>query len=165
MKGMLKSVNGRFAQGLRAAMIVLGLLGVIGGASSAMAHCQVPCGIYDDSARIKSMLEDVTTIEKAVTELQATAKKRDAQSVNQKVRWVMNKEEHAQRIIDTISDYFLTQRVKPKQKDYATRVVNHHKVIVAAMKAKQSAKMAPVSDLREAVLTLAPYYPEPHKHK
>lgn len=162
MKIMFTSVARRFAKRVCCAMMALGLLG---GAVTAMAHCQVPCGIYDDSARVKSMLEDVTTIEKSVSELQAIAGKNDPQSINQKVRWVMNKEQHAQRIIDTISDYFLTQRVKSGQKDYAARLINHHQVIVAAMKAKQSAKLAPVNDLREAVLTLAPYYPQPHKHK
>jgi nickel superoxide dismutase len=43
------------------------------------------------------------------------AGKSDAQSQNQLVRWVMNKENHAQKIISTISDYFLTQRVKLTQ--------------------------------------------------
>lgn len=156
---------GLFRKGLRVALLALSCVGLLGGVSSVWAHCQVPCGIYDDSARVKAMLEDVTTIEKAISELQSIAKKRDAQSVNQQVRWVMNKEQHAQRIIETISDYFLTQRVKPEQKDYTARLVNHHKVVVAAMKAKQSADMAPVKALREAVLVLAPYYPEPHEHK
>ena len=32
---------------------------------TANAHCQVPCGIYDDSARVQSMLEDAATITKA----------------------------------------------------------------------------------------------------
>ena len=33
------------------------------------AHCQVPCGIYDDDARFGSMLEDQTTIAKAITNI------------------------------------------------------------------------------------------------
>ncbi|MGD8467739.1 MAG: superoxide dismutase [Ni] [Desulfobacterales bacterium] len=40
----------------------------------------------------------------------------------------MNKEKHAQQIISTISDYFLTQRVKPSQKDYTERLLKHHRV-------------------------------------
>ena len=51
----------------------------------------------------------------------------------------MNKEQHAQNIIDSISDYFLTQRVKASQEDYAERLQKHHAVIVAAMRAKQNA--------------------------
>ena len=129
----------------------------------ALAHCQIPCGIYDDSARIKSMLEDVATVDKAVTEMAKLAKDKKPQSVNQMVRWVMNKEKHAQNIIDTISDYFLTQRVKPSEKDYQKRLAEHHAVIVAAMKAKQSADEGSVKALRESVLVLAPYYPE-HPH-
>lgn len=125
------------------------------------AHCQIPCGIYDDHARVQEMLEDVTTIEKSVKLIAELSGKSDAQSQNQLVRWVMNKEKHAQNIISTISDYFLTQRVKSKQKDYVERLTNHHTVIVAAMKAKQNADMAHVDALKKSVQALSPYYPNP----
>ena len=129
----------------------------------AAAHCQVPCGIYDDHARVMSMLEDAKTVEKAAKLINELAGKNDAQSQNQKIRWVMNKEKHAQNIISTISDYFLTQRVKSKQKDYTERLVKHHEVIVAAMKAKQNANPSYAKALAESIEKLAPYYPE-HKH-
>ena len=83
----------------------------------AQAHCQIPCGIYDDHARVKSIGEDAATVEKSMRLIAELAGKSDAQSQNQLVRWVMNKEAHAQKIISSISDYFLTQRVKPDQKD------------------------------------------------
>lgn len=129
----------------------------------AHAHCQIPCGIYDDHARIKLMLEDAATIEKSVKLIGELSAKTDAQSTNQKIRWVMNKEQHAQNIISTISDYFLTQRVKSKQKDYTERLTKHHTVIVAAMKAKQNADMSFVKDLIKSIEALSSYYPE-HKH-
>jgi len=128
-----------------------------------MAHCQIPCGIYDDNARVKSMLEDAATVEKSVKLIAELAGKSDAQSQNQIVRWVMNKEQHAQKIIDTISNYFLTQRVKASQKDYTERLVKHHTVIVAAMKAKQNAAGDYVKALKESISALAAYYPE-HTH-
>ena len=129
----------------------------------AHTHCQIPCGIYDDHARIQSMLEDTATIEKSARLIAELAGKSDAQSQNQLVRWVMNKEEHAQNIISTISDYFLTQRVKPTQKDYAERLIKHHAVIIAAMKAKQNTDLKFAKKLKESIEALAPYYPE-HKH-
>jgi nickel superoxide dismutase len=129
----------------------------------AYSHCQVPCGIYDDHARVKAMLEDAATTRKAVTLINDLSGKTDAQSNNQIVRWVVNKEQHAQNIISTISDYFLTQRVKAKQKDYAERLQKHHAVIVAAMKVKQNADMKFVETLEKRINALAPYYPE-HKH-
>ena len=79
------------------------------------------------------MLEDTATVEKSLRSMVELSGKPDAQSQNQMVRWVMNKEKHAQNIISTISDYFLTQRVKPDQKDYTERLIKHHAVIVAAM--------------------------------
>ena len=130
---------------------------------SAGAHCQIPCGIYDDGARVAAMLEDAATVRKAVRQIAALAGKTDALSRNQLVRWVMNKEQHAQRIIAIIGDYFLTQRVKPKQEDYAERLRKHHAVIVAAMRAKQTVDDAAVDELTRAVEALAPYYPK-HEH-
>ena len=128
---------------------------------TANAHCQVPCGIYDDTARVSSMLEDCSTVAKATVQIAELAGKSDAQSQNQIVRWVNNKEKHAQNIISTISDYFLTQRVKTSQADYTERLVTHHAVIVAAMKAKQKADAKYAAELKTAIEALKAYY---HKH-
>lgn len=129
------------------------------------AHCQIPCGIYDDHARVHAMLEDAATIKKAMTMLAELADKDDAQSRNQIVRWVANKESHAQNIITTISDYYLTQRVKPTQPDYTERLAKHHAVIIAAMKAKQNADSSHASTLIKNIEALKAYYPEPdHTH-
>ena len=40
--------------------------GILGSPQASRAHCQIPCGIYDDHARVHAMLEDVTTIEKSL---------------------------------------------------------------------------------------------------
>lgn len=128
------------------------------------SHCQIPCGIYDDYMRLLSMMEDATTVEKAVTMIDKLAGKADAQSQNQLVRWVMNKEKHAENIISTISDYYLTQRVKSDQEDYTERLVKHHAVIVSAMKTKQNVDATHVATLKANIEALAAYYPE-HKHE
>ncbi len=127
------------------------------------AHCQIPCGIYDDHMRVKLMLEDAATVEKSAKLIAELAGKTDAQSQNQLVRWVMNKETHAQKIISTISDYFLTQRVKTSQKDYVERLQKHHAVIVAAMQAKQNADVKYAQALAKSIEAVSAYYPE-HKH-
>lgn len=129
----------------------------------ASAHCQIPCGIYDDHARVGSMLEDVATVRKSVKLINELADKADVQSKQQFVRWVNNKEEHAQKIIRTICDYFLTQRVKANMPDYSERLQKHHAVIVNAMKAKQNADMETVDVLEKSVQELLAYYPE-HQH-
>ncbi len=123
------------------------------------AHCQVPCGIYDDHARVTGMLEDAATVSKAVAQLAELEGKSDVQSLNQITRWVANKESHAQKVIATISDYFLTQRVKVSQEDYAERLAKHHAVILAAMKAKQQASPEAAQALTEAIDALVTYYP------
>ena len=128
-------------------------------AQNAFAHCQVPCGIYDDHARVQMMLEDTVTVTKAASLITVLAGKSDAQSQQQLVRWVMNKEQHAQKVITTISDYFLTQRVKMSQEDYVERLKKHHAVIVAAMKAKQHADVQYAQDLKKSIQALSVYYP------
>jgi nickel superoxide dismutase len=130
---------------------------------SAHAHCQLPCGIYDDNARVLSMLEDVRTIEKAMRLISELSSSADPLSQNQRVRWVMNKEEHAQKIISTSCDYFLTQRIKPDAEDYLERLEKHHRVILGAMKAKQTVDLEIVKKLRKDVEALLTYYPA-HDH-
>ena len=145
----------------RTPLVVVGCILMF--ATSSYSHCQIPCGIYNDFARVQAMLEDTATIEKALTLLAELAGKNDAQSQNQLVRWVVNKETHAQKIISTISDYFLTQRVKPDQKDYTQRLARHHAVIIAAMQAKQNSDIKYARRLRESIEALSSYYPE-HTH-
>ena len=150
MKGIVRTIAGATIAALMSLIL----------AQSAVAHCQIPCGIYDDHAQVESMRQDAATIHKAVDMIVGLAGKTDPQSQNQLVRWVMNKEQHAQNIIDSISDYFLTQRVKASQEDYAERLQKHHAVIVAAMRAKQNADPAVVDELQAAVEAVAPYYPK-----
>lgn len=129
------------------------------GSLTSYAHCQIPCGIYNDNARVQAMLEDVVTITKAIKQLNTLATKTDAPSQNQRVRWVINKEKYAKNIIAIIANYFLTQRVKPSQKDYTERLIKHHKVILLAMKVKQTVDQKYAEQLKVAIEALAPYSP------
>ena len=121
-------------------------------------HCQVPCGIYDDASRVQQMLEDVSTIHKSIDEIYKLNDEKDVQSAQQLIRWVNNKEIHADKIINTISDYFLTQRVKPSSEDYLLRLSEHHAVIILSMKVKQKADAKIAEDLKQAVEALSKYY-------
>ena len=98
-------------------------------------------------------------LKKATRLISDLSGKLDPQSQNQLVRWIMNKEKHAQNIISTICDYFLTQRVKPDHKDYTERLKRHHAVIIAAMKAKQHSDIKYAIDLKESIEVLYSYYP------
>jgi nickel superoxide dismutase len=176
-KRLMRSVNGRFLffiftkeelmmENIKKTLLILAatVFGyILLSANTAQAHCQIPCGIYDDHARVQSMLEDSATIEKSIALIAELAGKTDAQSQNQLVRWVINKEKHAQNIISSISAYFLTQRINPDQQDYAERLAKHHAVILAAMKAKQNADMQSAKNLRETITALLAYYPEHSK--
>ena len=118
-----------------------------------------PRGVESNPRAIPPRIEDSDLLagDVAVLWLFALTQKTDALSLNQATRWVMNKEEHATRIQHTIAQYFLTQRVKakgagtPEWNDYATRLADHHAVMVAAMKTKQTTDPAAVDALRAAI--------------
>ena len=147
-----------------AAVIVFVLANLVAPVS-ATAHCQVPCGIYDDHARIHSMLEDQSTIAKATLKISELASKSDATSRNQTVRWINTKEQHASQIITVISEYFLTQKIKPAGKKnakeharYLETLADAHAVMRAAMKCKQGVDSAAASALKTAIETFGKRY-------
>jgi nickel superoxide dismutase len=151
---------------LRATLAAATALLILAPAGQARAHCQIPCGIYDDHTRVHLMREDVTTIVKSLKELAALTGKTDVQSVNQAVRWVINKDAHAEKIIRTISDYFLTQKLPPPPAAdkkaygaYLEKLARHHAVMVAAMKCKQSGKLDAVKPLEKALDGIDGYWP------
>ncbi len=119
-------------------------------ANTAFAHCEIPCGIYDDQARINMILEDITTIEKSMVQINTISKEK-APNFNQLVRWVMNKEEHATKIQTIVSEYFLTQRIKPDAKDYHQKLSLLQQMLVHSMKCKQTADLQNTAQLRNLV--------------
>ena len=110
---------------------------------SLLAHCQMPCGIYNDAARIIQIQEDFSTIKNAMTKIKELSQQQDATSMNQLTRWIMTKDEHASKIQKVVSDYFLTQRIKAKTEGseyntYVKQTTTLHQILVSAMKCKQT---------------------------
>lgn len=130
------------------------------------AHCEVPCGIYADQHRFEAMLEDQTTIAKAMANICELAGKTDALSVNQCARWVATKETHATNTQHIIAQYFMTQRLKPgtdeaSQKAYIKKLTAAHAVMVAAMKCKQNVEDDVAATLKKAIMEFhAAYEPK-----
>ena len=124
-------------------------------------HCQVPCGIFDDPKLVAELSEACATITKAIAQVNDLfAGAMSPQTFNQATRWVNTKEEHADKIIALVSEYSLCQRVKPvgapkspftEEKDYVDALTAHHKVMQAAMKAKQTVDVAQCDALEHAV--------------
>jgi nickel superoxide dismutase len=121
-------------------------------------HCQVPCGVYGDTARFTQMLEDQTTIAKAIAQINDLADKKDAQSANQLSRWVATKEDHASKIQKIIAEYFLTQRIKSSSDKYDALLKGAHAVMVAAMKCKQGVDAKNADSLKSAIESFQSVY-------
>ena len=127
------------------------------GAAGAHGHCEIPCGIYGDDLRFATLDEDIRTIEKSMRQIAELSADPGA-NANQSTRWVMNKELHADRIRETVAQYFLAQRIQlPDEGDaaaveaYRDQLARLHKLIVHAMKSKQTTDLAHPAALRETL--------------
>tara|TARA_B100000575_G_C22950470_1_gene549695 strand:+ start:101 stop:568 length:468 start_codon:yes stop_codon:yes gene_type:complete len=117
------------------------------------AHCQIPCGIYSDSAKIMQIQEDLDTIEKAMEQIVKLSSKNDPQSLNQVIRWTSAKETHAQNIQVIVTEYFMTQRLRENSKDYLKKLKTLHLLLVSSMKCKQSVELENVKNSRASLET------------
>jgi len=131
---------------------------LLGAAQTADAHCEVPCGIYADQMRFEMMLEDQSTIAKAMAQIGELAGKTGAQESNQLVRWVNTKEAHATNTMNVIAQYFMAQRIKPSKDVYVKQLTAAHAVIQAAMKCKQTVDPANADALKAAIVKLYEAY-------
>ncbi len=133
---------------------VVTLVLVAGVSSVVYSHCQVPCGIYGDEARFDTMAEHITTIEKSMKQITELSKQEPA-NMNQVVRWVENKEVHADKLSEIVTYYFMAQRVKPADKSdagayqkYVEKLTSLHQILVFSMKAKQTTDLSNVEKLK-----------------
>lgn len=143
--------------------------------SPLMAHCQIPCGIFEDNLRFDLMEEHFVTIEKSMKKIVELSEAKTL-DYNQIVRWVMNKEQHADELSHIITYYFMAQRIKVVElKDpnfvlYSQQITVLHKMLVAAMKCKQSTDASLIATLRALHGELKKLYfgdkkqDHPHKH-
>jgi len=147
----------RIREGIKMkAVIILFLSFLISFSSTptASSHCELPCGIYGDQTRFATLEEDITTVEKSMTMI-AELSRAGEKNYNQLVRWVTNKEHHAGLIQECVSQYFMTQRLKPadaanpaEQNKYLKELTLLHEMLIYAMKAKQTTDRAHVEKLR-----------------
>ena len=133
---------------------ILGSLGVMVRVDDASAHCQIPCGIYDDAMRFTMIEEHITTVEKSMKSIEELSEDPTG-NANQLVRWVLNKETHADELAEIVTKYFLQQRIKPVAstegddgRKYLEKLRLCHEILVASMKAKQTADLQYVKELR-----------------
>ena len=127
----------------------------------AFPHCQVPCGIYNDEMRFEMMDEDIDTIEKSmkmIIELSGEKNKH----LNQIVRWVNNKDHHADKLAETVTYYFMAQRLEPldrtdkAHKEYLNKLALWHELLFYAMKSKQTTDLGYIEKMRTIVEELEP---------
>ena len=95
----------------------------------AYAHCEIPCGIYADKVRVVMLYEHATKVQQIVTQ------------------------------------YFMTQRIKPPadgdgaaQKKYTIELGCLHRMLISAMKCKQTLDAANVASLRKELDAFAASY-------
>lgn len=133
--------------------------------SSLSAHCQVPCGIYGDELKFGELEQHVETIAKAGKLIREISAKDplSAQDKQQLIRWTVQKESHAQTIVDEAADYFLAQRIKPDTDHYEDKLELLHHIIVYSMKSKQSVESEPAEMLGKKIAAFKAIYLD-HAH-
>ena len=131
----------------RLVVLIVSLSALLFSAGNVLAHCEIPCGIYDDEMRMSLIMEHAGTIEKSMTQINELEKGGNA---NQLVRWVNNKETHANEVQHIVTQYFLTQRIKFDAPDYDKKLAALHEMLVYAMKCKQTTDVTNVEMLRQA---------------
>jgi nickel superoxide dismutase len=155
------------------ALASLTVLALVSYSLPAEAHCQIPCGIYDDELRVQLIEEHIGTVEKSMKKI-AEIGAADTVDHNQLVRWVGNKEAHAQEIQDIVTAYFMAQRIKPPKDhsdenavhEYMHKLALLHGIQIHAMKAKQSTDLTQIETMRELTGTFrAAYFGEGGAHK
>ena len=135
------------------------------------AHCEIPCGIYNDKMRIDMLKEHVTTIEKSMNQI-IELQKAETINYNQLVRWINNKDEHADEMQHIVTQYFMTQRIKPVDgsdkaalEKYQKELGLLHEILVYAMKAKQTTDLQNCTKLNELIDSFySSYFSEEEKN-
>ena len=133
------------------------------------AHCQIPCGVYDDTMRVKMIEEHTLTILKSMNYISMNQIELEKQ--NQVTRWILNREKHAQEIQDIVSEYFLTQRIKLKDNSKESKDLYHaqlavlHSILVDAMKCKQTIDSNMTTSLLENLNKFVNLYFDEHGKK
>jgi len=119
------------------------------------AHCEIPCGIYTDKMRIEMIKEHITTIEKSMKQVVELSKAGD-KNYNQLVRWITNKDDHANQLQHVVTQYFMTQRIKlvdgsdkAAVEKYQKEIGLLHAMLVHTMKTKQTTDLKHCEKLRE----------------
>jgi nickel superoxide dismutase len=145
--------SARAARRAALAALVLALAALWAG--PALAHCEIPCGIYGDETRFTIMREHIATIEKSMQSANELGAAQD-KNWNQLVRWIDNKGLHAEKLQEVAWQYFLTQRIKLPQGEadrgpYLERLELLHRILVYAMKCKQTTDLKWVEKLRQTV--------------
>ncbi len=125
--------------------------------STAWTHCEIPCGIYDDAMRIELLREHVTTMEKSMNKI-LELETNDPQETNQIVRWINNKEKHANKFQKIVSQYFLTQRIKLDADNYTKKLSVLHHMLIYAMKCKQTVELDNIKKLNSLINSFEEIY-------
>ena len=127
-----------------------------------LGHCQIPCGIYDDAIRIIQIREDFQTIKKAMRKINDLSNNLSPLSINQLNRWVIEKENHSSKIQNIIANYFLTQRIKETNPKYIEQTTTLQKLLVLAMKCKQTVEIDNVEKALQLVASFSKIYFDSH---
>ena len=120
--------------------------------------------------RFSMMAEHIITIEKSMKMVNQISGEQKP-DMNQLVRWVQNKETHADELSHIITYYFMAQRIKPVEKtdaqeyeEYLNKLTLLHQMLVTSMKSKQTTDLSVTKQLTDLLTSFKNAYYKEHEH-
>lgn len=150
---------------------VIAVILVLGSTKIVMSHCEIPCGIYNDPMRLDMIAEHIQTIEKSMNEIKKLSAAEDKDN-NQLVRWIINKENHADYLTEIVTQYFMKQRISPVLDEkneaygkYIRELTLLHQMMFYSMKCKQTTDLDNVAQLKRCLKEFKTSYLDSHDHE
>jgi len=118
-----------------------------------------------------TLAEHIATIEKSMNQINELSQETKP-NFNQIVRWVQNKDSHADELSEIVTYYFMAQRIKlvgkpgsEAYRQYVKQLTLLHQMLVYSMKAKQTTDPANVEKLRTLLAEFRTAYLGEGEHK
>lgn len=123
------------------------------------AHCQLPCGIYHDDLEFGNLEQCVQTLHRANDGILENASS-SALNENQRVRFILLKDQYADQFVQLLTTYFLQQRIQPGKPSTQALLTLSHQMMQTAMKIKQSVDQNKVDQLSHQLMEFKKLYQE-----
>lgn len=128
--------------------VIFCLVMIIGclGCEKVSAHCQMPCGIYNDQMIYDKIDQYYDTMIKGMHVINNN-KFENVHDRNEFVRWVMTKDKESDEVANVLLTYFLMQKIKPSNDPDSLELLKSiHNMLFLLVQIKQGTEIKMVRE-------------------